>query len=79
MWEVGCPEGDGTVLVSEMDNGVVEVLGHGCACTEFGSVFDDQLASGSILVFKIAGVSLREQKNTYYPLTNQVIKRDLQH
>ena len=50
---------------SEMNDGVVEVLGHGCACTEFGSVFDDQLASRGILVFKITGVSLRKQKDTY--------------
>ena len=62
MWEIGCPEGNGTVLVSEMDNGVVEVLGHGCTCTEFGSVFDNQLASRGILVFKITRVSLGEMK-----------------
>lgn len=62
MGEVGCPEGDAPVLVAEMDDGVVQVLGHGVACAEFGAVFDDELAGGGVLVFEVAWVALEKRK-----------------
>jgi hypothetical protein len=35
----------------EVDDGVVEVLRHGVAGTKPGTVFDEQLTGGGVLVF----------------------------
>ena len=58
MREVGGPEGDGAVLVSEMNDSIMGVLAHGVACTEFSTVLYDELASRGILVFNVASVTL---------------------
>ena len=54
MREIWRPERHGAVLVSEVDDGVVDVLGHGRARAELGTMFDDDLASGSVLIFQVA-------------------------
>ncbi len=43
-----------------MDDGVVDVLSHGVAGAEFGSVLDNQLASRCILILEVSWVSLIE-------------------
>ena len=59
MGEVRRPEGDGAVLVPEVDDGVVWVLAHRVACPELRSVFDHELARGRVLVLQISWVTLR--------------------
>ena len=59
MREIGCPECDGTVLVSKVNNGIVRILTHGVACSELGSVLHNKLTSRSVLVFEITGIALR--------------------
>lgn len=39
-----------TVLMSEVYDGVVVILGHGITRTEFGAMLDEELACGGILV-----------------------------
>ena len=51
------PEGYGAVLVAEVENGVTWVLGEGSWGAEFGWIFDDETASGCVLVFEVACVS----------------------
>lgn len=56
--QVRCPEGDSAVLMSEVDNGVVYVLGHRSARAELCAVFGKKLASGRVLVFEVARITL---------------------
>lgn len=51
MGQIWRPKRDASVLVAEMDNGVVSVLSHGIAGTEFGPMFDEELPCRRILVF----------------------------
>lgn len=60
MREVWGPEGDGAVLVSEVNDSVVGVLTHGVACAEFGTMLYDELARRGILVFDVACVALKK-------------------
>ena len=58
MRKVWGPEGDGTVLVSEVDDGVLGVLAHGMTCTKLCTMLYDKLSCGGILIFKVACISL---------------------
>jgi hypothetical protein len=49
--EVRRPERDAAVLVPQVDDGVVQVLGHGAAGAEFCAVLDEKLTRGGVLVF----------------------------
>jgi hypothetical protein len=48
---VGRPERGRPVLMAQIDDGVVHVLGHGLDGAELSAVFDDELAGGGVLVF----------------------------
>ena len=48
--------------MSEVDDGVVWVLGHAGCGGEVRGHFGNELASGGILVFKPAGVTLNSKK-----------------
>jgi hypothetical protein len=37
--------------MAQVDDGIVHVLGHGLDGAELSTVFDDELASGGVLVF----------------------------
>jgi hypothetical protein len=58
MREIGSPERYQSVGMTEMDDGVVEVLGHGRAWAEFGTMRSDELTCGGIGVFEISWVAL---------------------
>lgn len=51
MREVWSPQRHGTVLVAEMDDGVVLILSHGTASADFRPMFCHECACGRVLVF----------------------------
>lgn len=53
------PQGDGPVLVPEVDKGVVRVLRHRVARAEFRAVLGDELARRRVLVLEETRVALR--------------------
>jgi hypothetical protein len=53
------PERHATVLVAEVDDGVVQVLCHGATGAELCAVLDEELTCRGVLVFQVASVALR--------------------
>jgi hypothetical protein len=51
MREVWCPEGDDAVGMSKVKYCVMFILGECMACTEFGSMFCDDVTCGRVLIF----------------------------
>jgi len=58
MWQVWGPESDATILVAEVNDSVVQVLCHCVTGTKLSAMFNEELASGGILVFEVTSVSL---------------------
>ena len=58
MWEVRSPQSYGAVLMAEMYDRVMFVLGHGDTRSELGAVFRDKLPCRYVLILQITCVSL---------------------
>ena len=58
MWKVRGPQCYGAVLMAEMDNCVMFVLGHGDARSELRAMLCDKLPYRDVLILQITRISL---------------------